>query len=393
MLDSMVWGHGHSPAWHLPSRMALRRGALGLLGLAAVAAAELGGHRYWTVGRFLESTDDAYVKADYSTIAPKVSGYVLEVQVADNENVRAGQLLARIDDRDLRNALARAQADVAAGDAALENNAAQIALQRSVIDQERAAIAADQATLAFAREEQGRYGALLRAGYGSEQRAHQADTAAHTAAANLERDRAGLSGAEQKIGVLEAERSQARAQREHSVAVAQQQELELSYTEIRAPVAGTVGARSLRVGQYVEAGTPLMAIVPLRAVYVVANFKETQLANVRSGQPVEIAVDGFSGHRLRGRVDSVAPASGLEFALLPPDNATGNFTKIVQRIPVRIALDPESLDQDGFAGGLRAGMSVVLTIDTRETVLRKPSTAAKDVGSENPTARGGEVAR
>jgi len=360
MAQDSTWVH--VPEWQFPSLAILRRAALGLLGLLALVAAGVGAHRYWTVGRFLESTDDAYVKADYSTVAPKVSGYVIEVQVADNQSVRAGQLVARIDDRDFRAALEAARADVAAADAALENAAAQIALQRSLIDQARAAVAADEAALAFARQERHRYTELLRAGYGSAQRAQQADTAASTATADLARERAGVAAAEQRTGVLEAQLREARAQRERSLAVARQRELDLSYTEVRAPLDGTVGARSLRVGEYVQAGTPLLAVVPLHAVYVIANFKETQLARVRSGQPVELSVDGLPGQSIRGHVESIAPASGLEFALLPPDNATGNFTKIVQRIPVRIALDDAAA-----AGQLRAGMSVEPTIDTRES--------------------------
>ena len=166
--------------------------------------------------------------------------------------------------------------------------------------------------------------------------------------------------AERKVEVLQTARAQAVAGLDRARAAQRQAELNLSYTVITAPVDGTIGARSLRVGQYVQAGTQLMAVVPLHAVYVVANFKETQLTHVRGGQAVEIAVDGFPGVTLHGHVDSLSPASGLEFALLPPDNATGNFTKIVQRIPVRI-----SLDQDQLQGRLRPGMSVEPTIDTK----------------------------
>ena len=170
--------------------------------------------------------------------------------------------------------------------------------------------------------------------------------------------------AQRKVDVLTTQRAQAAAQLDRARAVADQAELNLSYTEITAPVDGTVGARSLRVGQYVQAGTQLMAVVPLDAVYVIANFKETQLTHVRAGQRVELIVDSFRNQTLHGHVDSLSPASGLEFALLPPDNATGNFTKIVQRVPVKIVLDDHSL-----TGLLRPGMSAVPTVDTKATVV------------------------
>jgi membrane fusion protein (multidrug efflux system) len=297
-------------------------------------------------------------------VAPKVSGYVADVLVQDNETVSAGQVLARIDDRDFRTALDQAQADVAAAGAAVRNLDAQIVLQRSVIDQEQAATGATEATLAFAQEDHARYQDLRKTGAGTVQRAQQADATLRETTAELQRDQATLVAARAKVDVLATERAKALAQRDRSRAVAHQAELNLSYATITAPVAGTVGARSLRVGQYVQAGTQLMAVVPLNAVYVVANFKETQLTNVRDGQPVEIVVDGFPGIALEGHVDSLSPASGLEFALLPPDNATGNFTKIVQRVPVKIVLDDNAL-----AGLLRPGMSVEPTVDTKAMVL------------------------
>jgi membrane fusion protein (multidrug efflux system) len=353
-----------------PSRRAIKRAALVLALAAGVAGATDFGYGYLTTGRYLESTDDAYVKADSTIVSPKVSGYLAEVLVGDNETVKAGQVLARIDDRDFRTALNQAHADVAGAEAAVRNLDAQIALQQPVIAQETADVAAAEANLQFASEEQARYDGLMKSGSGTIQRAQQTDAALHEKIAQLQHGKSGLLAAERKVDVLTTDRAKAVAQLDHARAVEAQAALNLSYTQISAPVEGTIGARSLRVGQFVQAGTQLMAVVPLDAVYVVANFKETQLTHVRDGQPVEIRIDSFHSTRLRGHVDSLSPASGLEFALLPPDNATGNFTKIVQRVPVKIVLDDHRL-----TGLLRPGMSAEPIIDTKATVLaeREPN--------------------
>ena len=355
-----------------PSRQTIKRAALGLAVALGFAGAADFGYGYLTTGRYLESTDDAYVQADSTIVSPKVSGYIAEVLVGDNQPVKAGQLLARIDDRDFRTALDQADADVAASEAAVHNLDAQIALQQPVIAQETADVAAAEANLQFAQEEQARYDGLMKSGSGTIQRAQQTDAALREKIAQLQHGKSGLLAAQKKVDVLTTDRARAVAQRDHARAVEAQAALNLSYTEISAPVEGTVGARSLRVGQFVQAGTQLMAVVPLDAVYVVANFKETQLTHVRNGQPVEIRIDSFHGTKLRGHVDSLSPASGLEFALLPPDNATGNFTKIVQRVPVKIALDDRSL-----TGLLRPGMSAEPTIDTKATVLTEREASSR----------------
>jgi membrane fusion protein, multidrug efflux system len=347
-----------------PSRQAIRRAALAFATALGVAGAAAFSHYYLTTGRYLETTDDAYVKADSTIIAPKVSGYIAEVQVKDNEPVKAGQLLARIDDRDFKAALNQAKADVAASEAAVTNLNAQIELQRPLIQQQAAEVDATEATLKFAQQERARYDDLMRSGSGTIQRAQQTDAALRSQIAQLQQGKAGLLAANKKIEVLSTQRAQAAAQLDRARAVEQQAALNLSYTRITAPVDGTVGARSLRVGQYVQAGTQLMAVVPLDQVYVVANFKETQLTNVRNGQPVELRIDSFHAARLKGHVDSLAPASGLEFALLPPDNATGNFTKIVQRVPVKIVLDDQHLN-----GLLRPGMSAEPTVNTKSEAV------------------------
>jgi membrane fusion protein (multidrug efflux system) len=339
-----------------------------LVGASVLALAGAGhfGWDYWTVGRFQVSTDDAYVKADSTTIAPKVSGYIASVLVGDNEPVKAGEVLAKIDDRDFRVALNQANADLEAAKAAVSTKLAAITAQQSVIDAAQATIAVDQATLTFAEQDDKRYAQLASNGYGSVQNAQQAASRLAGGRAAVARDNASLANATKQLDVLKAELTQAQATVTRDEALRSQAELNLSYTTITSAVDGVVGNRTLRVGQYVQAGTQLMAVVPLSAAYIVANYKETQLADVHPGQPVAISVDTYPGVTFNGHVDSIAPASGQEFALLPPDNATGNFTKVVQRIPVKIVLDPTS----GFAGELRPGMSVYPTIETRPQAVR-----------------------
>ena len=343
------------------ARRSLRKLLLVGASVLAVAGAGYFGWRYWTVGQYQVSTDDAYVQADNTTVAPKVSGYISEVLVGDNEPVKVGQVLARIDDRDFRVALEQAKADVAAADAAIATKQASLDAQQSVIEAARAAISVDQANLTFAEQEDKRYASLAQSGYGSVQNAQQAASRIAAARASVAHDSAALETSTRQVDVLKAELAQAKAARAHSQAVQDQAELNLSYTTIVSPVDGIVGARTLRVGQYVQAGTQLMAVVPISAAYIVANYKETQLADVRPGQKVEVEIDTFPGRSFRGYVDSIAPASGQEFALLPPDNATGNFTKVVQRVPVKIVLDAGSTPADV----LRPGMSAYPTIDTR----------------------------
>lgn len=334
---------------------------IGATAFALIAAGGYFGHDYWTVGRFHVSTDDAYVKADSSTIAPKVSGHIIEVLVSDNQTVIAGQPLARIDDRDFRSALDQAKADVAAAEATLSAKEAALDIQQSTIAAARATVDVDKANETFAQQNDKRYSNLATTGYGPVRTAEQAASQIGVARAAVARDSAVLDAAIKQIDLLNAEVAQAKAALARGLALQRQAELDLSYATILAPVDGSVGNRTLRVGQYVQAGTQLMSIVPITAVYVIANYKETQLTDVHAGQAVDLEVDMFPGRTYHGRVDSIAPASGQEFALLPPDNATGNFTKVVQRIPVKIILDGQST----AAGDLRPGMSVQPSIDTK----------------------------
>lgn len=339
------------------------------VGLAALGGVGYFGWDYWTVGQYLVSTDDAYVQADNTIVAPKISGYLDKVLVNDNQRVKAGQALAHIDDRDFRAALAQAQADVTTAQAAVAGKAASLATQQSVIDAARATIQVDNANLTFAEQDDQRYKSLATTGFGSTQNAQRAGSHNAEMRAVLARDTASLATAESQVEILKAQLAEAKGTLAHDQAAEQQAELNLSYTTIVAAVDGVVGARTLRVGQYVQAGTQLMAVVPTQAAYIVANFKETQLTDVQPGQPVEVEIDMFPGKKAHGHVDSMAPASGQEFSLLPPDNATGNFTKIVQRIPVKIVLDPGS----PLAGDLRPGMSVNPTIDTKIQVAAQPA--------------------
>jgi membrane fusion protein, multidrug efflux system len=343
--------------------------------IAGLAGTAWYGWDYWTVGQYLVSTDDAYVKADSTTIAPKVSGYLNEVLVKDNERVTTGQVLARIDDRDFRVALDQAKADVAAARATITSKQAQFDVQQAVINAAKATIDVDQAAVTFAAQENKRYTDLAANGSGSVQNAQQAQARIASAQATLARDGANLASALKQVDLLRAEIMQVTAALARAEALLHQAELNLGYTTIAAPIDGVVGNRTLRVGQYVQAGTQLMSVVPVDGAYVVANYKETQLTGVHEGQAVDIAVDMFPGQIVHGHVDSIAPASGQEFALLPPDNATGNFTKVVQRIPVRIALDAGK----NLRVELRPGMSVIPTIETRSSNANPAAAAAAGI--------------
>ncbi|MDR3510738.1 MAG: HlyD family secretion protein [Caulobacteraceae bacterium] len=351
---------GERPARARTRALATRIG-VGVVIVAVLAAAATGGARYWASGRFVQNTDDAYVKADSTAVAPKISGYIATLLVNDNQAVKAGQPLALIDDRDMRAALDEANANVAAAAASVANLDAQIAAQGSMIQQADASVAAARAALGLSQRNDARRQKMAQVGYGTEEQADDASTDVQEKSAGLSRLVAAAATARQQVAILKTQHDLAQAQLGRAQAALHQAQLNVSYATIVAPIDGTVGARTVRVGQYVQAGTQLMALVPLQRVYVVANFKETQLTHVQPGQPARIKVDTFPGDDVIGRVDSLAPASGMEFALLPPDNATGNFTKIVQRIPVKIVFSPK----DGLSGRLRPGMSVDVAIDTK----------------------------
>ncbi|MCQ8279814.1 HlyD family secretion protein [Acetobacteraceae bacterium KSS8] len=312
----------------------------------------------------LQYTDDAYVTADFSVIAPKISGLIDRVEVDDNERVHAGQELAHIDDRDYRAALAAADAAYAAAQADAENAQATLARQQPIIDQANAVVRADDAALNFARANATRYRNLSSGGAGTVEQQQQSASQLAQAVAARERDAAAAAAATRQVAVLQAAVDQAAANVKRTQAALDQARLNLSYTHILAPVDGVVGMRGVRVGNYVSPGSALLAVVPLGAsTYVLANFQETQLTNIHRGQHVRVTVDSFPGQALNATVDSLAPASGVTFSPIPPDNATGNFTKVVQRIPLKILFDPGQ----PLLQRLRVGMSVEARVDTTST--------------------------
>jgi membrane fusion protein, multidrug efflux system len=314
----------------------------------------------WVGQASRQTTDDAYARGDITPLSAQVEGYVRRVAVGDFQLVKSGDLLVQIDDDDYQARLAQAEADVLGAEAAIENLKARKDLQHAVIQQAESAIAATQADVDRTRLELKRQRTLLATTYGTAQKVEQALADEKRFEATLERNQAELQGERRQMGVLDTQESQLRAEAKAKRAALELAKINLGYTRIVAPVDGMVGERGVRAGQYLRPGTQVISVVPLSNVWVIANYKETQLTHVAIGQKAEVTIDTFPGITVTGRVDSIAPASGSQFSLLPPDNATGNFTKVVQRIPVKILLDPGS----PLAGRLRPGMSAVATILT-----------------------------
>jgi membrane fusion protein, multidrug efflux system len=344
-------------------RLSRRRLAIAGAVLLAVLAVGWYGFDWWTVGRFIESTDDAYVGGDVTVIAPKVPGIIANVAVTDNQVVHAGDLLVKLDDRDYRAALAKADAAVDAQQAALANLEAKRRLQEAVVAQARAELAATAAEVTRSKSDVRRYRDLARGQYASLQRFQQADADYRKAIAADERSRAALDAAERELDVIATQKQQTRAALAGAMADRDTARLNLSYTELRAPIDGVVGNRSARTGAYATVGAQLIALVPAHGLWVDANFKESQIARMRSGLPVMIKADVLPGQVFHGHVASLAPATGAVFSVLPAENATGNFTKIVQRVPVRVLLDGDA----ATLGLLRPGLSVTAAVDQRVT--------------------------
>jgi membrane fusion protein, multidrug efflux system len=340
------------------------------LAVVALSGAAVYARQWWTVGRFIVSTDDAYVGGDVTVLATKVSGFIEKVAVEDNQTVHTGDLLVTLDNRDFRAAVKRADAVVAAQRASLANLDATRRLQEAVVDQAAAEIASVAAETARTRFDFDRYRQLSDAQFASKQRFQQADSDNKKAIAAEKKARATLSAAERQIEVIETQKAQVAAALDQSIADREIAGLNLGYTEIRAPFDGVIGNRSARAGGFATVGAALVSLAPVKGLWIDANFKESQLAGMRPGQPVTVIADVLPGETIVGHVASLAPATGSQFSVLPPENATGNFTKIVQRVPVRIRLDGDA----AILGKLRPGLSVTAEVDQRGGEMQEQST-------------------
>jgi membrane fusion protein (multidrug efflux system) len=329
--------------------------------LAAVSAAATYGAHWWRAGRFIESTNDAYVGGNVTAIAPHISGFIAKILVTDNQFVHAGDLLIELDNRDFRAAFDRADAVVAERDAALADIVAQVTQQELVVRHHEAEAAAAAARASFTAADATRYRSLVRASAATQQDAEKSRTAAEEAHAARDAAQAEVEAARQQLNILEARMNQARAAIRESEAALRVAALDLGYTELRAPIDGYVGDRAANLGAFVTAGTPLIAIVPNSGLWVDANFKEDQIAAMKPGQKATIIADVMPGHVIHGHLQSFAPATGAVFSILPAENATGNFTKIAQRVPVRVMLD----GGEEKLGLLRPGLSTTVRIDTQ----------------------------
>jgi membrane fusion protein (multidrug efflux system) len=346
---------------------------LGVGAVLALAAAGFGVN-YWLVGRFVVSTDDAYVRANNTMLGAKVAGHVAAIVPGDNAQVRAGDVLFRIDDGDYKIAVDAARAKIATQQATIARIGRQVIAQQSAAEQAKAQVvsaeaAANRAVLDFDRQQ-----ALSTKGFASRATFEVSQAGRDQGAAAVQAAQAAYNASRDNVEVTKAQQAEARAQLDELKASLAKAERDLDFAAVRAPIDGIFANRLVNAGDYVQAGQRLANIVPLDGVYIDANFKETQLRRIKPGQPVAISVDAYSGRSIEGTVESVSPAAGAVFTLLPPDNATGNFTKIVQRVPVRVKV-PADVARENL---LRAGMSVYVTVDTREGAADADSEADLD---------------
>ena len=359
---------GAAPATPPPSPSPRRRSDI-VVRLAVLAAAGIivvlfaTQWNRWTGNSTRQVTDDAYIRSDITPLSAKVEGYVAKVNVDDFQHVKAGDVLVEIDDADYQARVAQADAEVLGAQAAIDNLKARKSAQHAVVAEAEAAVAATEADVQRTKLEADRQRALLATTFGTPQKVEQADADQKRLLATLASKQAELDDQRRQQAVLDTQELQLRADLKAKQAALDLAKINLGYTKISAPVAGVVSERGVRAGQFAHAGAQVISVIPLDDVWVIANYKETQLTHVTIGQGAEIRVDTFPGVVVSAKVDSIAPASGSQFSLLPPDNATGNFTKVVQRIPVKLRLRPEN----PLAGRLRPGMSVEVTILTDTT--------------------------
>ncbi|MEX3526912.1 MAG: HlyD family secretion protein [Burkholderia sp.] len=355
-------GNRQEPLASAPKRPSRRRSILIVIAIVAAIAGLIWLVHWWTVGRFIESTNDAYLQADSMTAAPKVSGYVTDVYVRDNQSVKAGDPLVKLDVRQYQVSLQNSQASVDARRADIARNQADIVQQHANLEQAQAQAQVSSINLKHASEEYARYAPLAANGAETHERIADLKNTRDQAQATLAANNASIAAARAQMTSSTAQLQQAQAQLEAAQASAAQSQLDLDNTVVRSTLDGRVGDRTVRVGQYVQPGTRLLTVVPVQDIYLVANCKETQMSRMRVGQPVTLHVDALPDRALHGKVDSFSPGTGSQFALLPPDNATGNFTKIVQRVPVRIHVDTD----DETRRVLLPGLSVDVDVDTRD---------------------------
>ena len=349
-------------------RFGLKRLLLLTGAVAVLAAGAWFGMNWWTDGRFIETTDDAYIGGNVTSIAPHVSGFIQLIPISDHQLVQAGQVLMRLDPSDYKAALDRAKAIVAGAEAVLDSLRAQLTLQQSTIQQSAAELTAKSAQADYTATDADRYRSLANTAAGSRQDQQRTASLETQARASVLSAAAAVQAARQRVPVLQAQIAKAEADVAQARADLQTAQLNLGYTEIRSPIEGYVGNRAGQVGAYVPQGGYLLSIIPAHGLWVDANFKEDQLAAMVPGRLASVAADVLPGHSFHGRVVSLSPGTGAVFSVIPPENATGNFTKIVQRVPVRILLDG---DDDKLAL-LRPGLSTTVSVDTRADRTRAP---------------------
>ena len=339
----------------------VRKLFLSVVALAALAGGGWYGHQWWLDGRFMISTDDAYIEGDITNISPKVTGYVAQVNVVANQHVKAGETLVTLDNGDYKIAAEQADAQIATQKLTLDRFDAQIAAARSAVAQAEAQKTALEATVRGAEITLNRQQDLAAKKAGVRADLDNAEVAFDQAKANLAGADSAIASAKANIAVVTAQRAEAESQIHALQLQKAKAERDLSFTVLKAPFDGVIGNLAVQTGDLVSPGQRLAALVPIENLYIEANFKETQVAGIKPGAKVKIEVDAIEGHEIEGTVESISPASGSVFSLLPPENATGNFTKVIQRLPVRIALPKAALE----SGHLRAGLSVVVAIDSR----------------------------